>query len=193
MANSLFPGFFRFFYKNGGQEHRHEVPIVPSVDGASITAISLLRQANGDGVAVTAAAEAYATAFRKLHPTTTTVERWELYSVASPGAIPVLQALGSINLPGTGVGAKVEDSQATITFKTKAGGLIKVVVLDTYFQYDQIVSTYTVGGTVNESAYIEYMLGPTNIRVGRDNAFPLTFKRIVTKQNDALRKARLNL
>jgi hypothetical protein len=190
-ANSLFPGFFKFLYVSATQEHTHIVP-ARSPTGADdpITTDSVM-QADGTVVDADVAAEDYADGIALVLSTDTTITAWELYGMDTPTSEPELIALATLDVDGLFTEGGPEDCMGTFSFRTSKNGKAKVVLMDIPISYDQVVRTFNPATTTGIDGLINYMLGDTNPRIGRDGGTFIQFRGLVTKESDALRRARI--
>lgn len=186
--NDLAPGFIKLFYNSNGHNHVDTIPIRFSGTPIPGTMPNLL-DAGDNVVTALVGLTAYITALKPLLHTSAAYTGYEVYSKAI-GFDPLFVFGDDLNIPGTSAVAAVPDSEAVFTFRTAQGGVAKVYVMEGSSATNLRVAARTgaagVVGTVTT-----FMLGSTNIRIGRDTAKIISGIYFTTKINDALRKKRV--
>lgn len=116
----------------------------------------------------------------------------EVWTQASPTALPIFQASIAVGVAGTGTGATKPYSQARMSFRTKAGGRAAFQVMESFFAVDAKAVPPSYSGNAAPQATDAYLTGSSSVVWGRDNSYIAAGIRLVTKTNDKLRKKYLN-
>lgn len=110
----------------------------------------------------------------------------ELWSKPEPDDDPIWLSVTSLADAGTATGAAVPYSMETFTFRTQAGSIMRVVVLEGTRAVNLKIPAGT--GNANEEALHDYVMDPAAPWIGRDDSWPAVGIRYTTKTNDKLRK-----
>lgn len=181
--NSLYPGFVKVFYTQNGHAHTMTLPVLPSGTGSSATVTK------NDGTlyaSFAAAMAAFATVLVPLLNNAGGIGRAELWTLATPTADPVFQLADDTAAAGTSAVAATPLSQFTLTQRTSAGGLAKLVVLESPTTINLRFNAPLPVGNVKNLA--TWMQGVNGWIIGRDGGKIVTEIAYTTKINDALRK-----
>lgn len=182
-VHDLSPGFIIVFYNSNGHSHKHVIPISNPIDtgGGEYTVASK----SGGAIDVDTAMAAWATACKPLFAAGSTLLYWELWTKAGVSGDPVFRETGDLSVVGTNGGAAVALSQVVASYRTSLGGIGKVEFLETAQAVNVVTKPVYAGGF---GTWATYILGAGSIYAGRDEGFPVSIPKIVTKTNDALRK-----
>lgn len=181
-VNSLFPGFVRMLYTGNAHPHIQVLPVKSiTPNGASWD----LGTKSGGVLDWASAVLAYATVFVPFLASTDEVISASLWQIASVGADPIFLAEDDISLAGTNAGAAVPMGQAVMTFRTSLGGLYRWYCMEPAIADDTILFPPYTGPFL---ALFNYLTGVNSVVVGRDGGSPTSSIRLVSKENDALRK-----
>lgn len=191
-VNSLYPAFVRFYYAVSGRQHVHQVPVGFSpgsvTPGADPTTVALISP--GGAVTFDDFCATYVAWIAALYNTAaTSFSRAELWEVASPGADPTFVSVEYLGTTGSSASAVNPYSQLTISFRTSAGGILKIVLLD-QVQAANVRDDFPVAN-VAVGAIASYILSTASPIIGRDNGRPVAGIRFLTKTNDVIRKRNL--
>lgn len=184
--NDIAPGFIKLFYNSNGHSHQAILPCLYNPPSPAIGSDPVLAQKGGTTQAASAAVAAYVTAIKTMLPATGTFTGWEAYSKAA-GLDPVFLYGDDLAVVGTSGGSVQPNTQVVVSFRTGAGGVMKLYLMEGGQAANQRVAARTTAAAPF-GAFITYILGNTNWVVGRDNGFPTFGLWVTTKVNDALRK-----
>lgn len=187
--NSLAPGYVVIHYTVAGLEHTQTLPVFPVMPAGTGT---LLFSKGGSSIAWVTAITAYLNASKGLFSSAdATLDFADLFTQADEFSAPVFQDTHSFAIAGTNATATTESGQAVFGWRTQNGGRGKSQWMETAFPDDfiQVPASY---GT-DAATFATYVLGATSIVYARDGSFMSSGIRLITKENDKLRKIRLNL
>jgi len=190
-ANSLYPGYLKLTYVVGTQEHTHVVPVRGAASETTLPSLTDIGKRGGSAITAANAALEYAQKASLVMDTDCNWNAWELWTLATPTADPEFVGLGSLDVDGVQTPAGPEDTMITISLRTTKSGLIRVILMDIPYSTDQVDRTLDTAATTGYEGFINWLLGDANIRIGRDGGWPMQFRGVVTKESDALRRARL--
>lgn len=180
--NSLYPGFWKIFYTSGGHQHVMTVPVKP----VEVGGVWLHEDKNGNQTAsLTVAATAFITAIKTQLHTTGNFDYVELWTMASPSADAVFREAVNLNIAGTSATTTLQWGQAVYVFRTVAGGLYRLYLMepgDTNNIYGH--APWAGGNAALETA----LTGINSYVAARDGSYLASLASKVTKTNDALRK-----
>lgn len=182
-VNSLYPGFVRVIYQVQGREHTQTLPALPFLGIGDVWYVQV--KGNPLGVVWTAAVDAYMAVFRPTVPTTGTVLRAELWTLATPTAPPLFREAYNIALAGLQAGAGIAMSQNTISFRSVSGGVMKWVTLECATALNVEAYPPFTGVYLTLS---NWLLGANSFVVARDGGWLNGVIRFLTKTNDTVRK-----
>lgn len=181
-VNSLYPGFWKLRYDSGVHTHTMIVPVKPELVG------DVWYHYDKDGN-LTADLETAATAFvniiKVFLPDGGSFQDVELWTLSSPTAAPVFQELVDLSIAGTNVGAAMNNGQLLFTFRTVAGGLYRLYLMESAGTLDSVSNPPFSGATATAVAAL---VASSSYVAGRDGSFLSSCVRSITKVNDALRK-----
>jgi len=173
------------------QEHITVVPVRGTASETALPTLTDVSKRNGTGITAADAALEYAQKASLVLDTTANWTAWELWTLASAVADPLFVGLGALDVDGVQTPAGADDTMMTLTLRTTKSGLMRVILMDVPYSTDQVDRTLDTGATTGYEGFVNWLLGESNVRVGRDNGWPMQFRGSVTKENDALRRARL--
>lgn len=181
--HSISPGFIVVFYTSNGHNHKHIIPISAPVDtGGSVYTIATK---SAGAVAVTAAMATWVAAVKVLFPASTTFLYWELWTKPTPESDPIFRQTGDLSVVGTNGGAVVPYSQIVYSYRTSLGGVGKMQFQEISLAANQVFKpTYASP----HNGVVSYLTGSQSIYAGRDEGFPVSVPRALTKTNDQTRK-----
>lgn len=190
--NALVPGFIRLYYTtvvssiplthvmNLGVASPNFAVSPPTVQKKDTTTINW-----------TAAVDALVLVLKPLFQSTTTFSLAELYQQVDVNSAPVLKANYNPAAVGTGGATTTRAGQVVFTCKSANGSLLRLTLLESNVAVD-LRQPYA-SMTASEKALIDYVTGATTWIYTRGNSFPLVMSFKTSKENDKLRKLRLNL
>lgn len=183
--NSLAPGFIKLYYL-GPQNIQHVMTIPVAINNVNVTPITI-DQRDLTAVSWITGVTAYVNILKAVMASTVTFQFAELWTQPTAADDPVFRETTSLNIVGTYATASLSNSQVTYSFRTQSGGVGKVVLLE---QSDPVNTVYKAPtyGNAAKLAVVNYLIGTTDIVVGRDGGFPVNIPRILTKTNDPMRK-----
>lgn len=184
--NSLYPGFVKLFYTSAASLHTQTLPCKPFV--AVGGEWWLESKAGGAGNSWKIFVDNYAAVMRTFFPAVSTITFAELWTLATPTAVPVFQDTHQLNVVGTNGTAVVPMSQIVTTFRTQAGGRLKIQYMDVSFNPNAEIQPPFTGALL---ALSNYLTQGTGWVCGRNGGFPIQAIRALTKTNDHLRKKRV--
>lgn len=190
MENSLSPAFVRIDYTSAWGPHSMTIPSVdvePTTIGGSIYQFILRGAALP--AQVDSAVEDFVDVIKTFFEPTTTFVSYTLFTQAGVDATPVPVEAGNLNVVGTG-GATTWDKavQWTITWRTDAFGIFKLVFLDSLSNND-FNPIRTVVGDAALVALDDYITADVTWVAGRDGGRPNTFLQVAKTLNEKLRRA----
>jgi len=189
-VNSLSPGYLEVKYTFSSLLHRMRIPVQPSPGWVIGTEPNVV-QNDGTSVTLTAAMNAFLTPFRALFANTMEIISTDAWFYPTGVDNPVWVYTLLHGLLGTNVGANVTSSQMTVSFRTNAGGVAKLVMIEGVFT-PNVRNSYPFGAGAL-TTLMNQMLGTGGIWRGRDGGKLVTPIWSTSKTNDAVRKIRLSL
>lgn len=187
--NSLSPGFLKIFYTSNGHPHVQTLPVNPVAPAGAAT--NLLDKSGASQLWTSAVADLVLIMKAVLH-TTDSIDTAEIWTQASPTAVPIFQASSAIGVNGTSASVDQPFSQLRFSFRTSLGGRGVYTVLEGVTAPDQKFPAPLYGAVAAFAAIDAYLTGVNSVVWGRDNAYLSAGIRAVSKTNDTLRKAFLN-
>lgn len=188
-VNDLAPGFIKVFYTSGSLSHEHIFPI--KFDGTPSPGIEPnLQSVSGGVIAAGSGVSGLITVLKAQMPSTATYTGWEVYS-KSVGADPTFIFGDDLSIVGTSATAVLLNSMTTASFRTSAGGVMKIVQVDVGITAVNTRTALRVGTAGYPGALATYILGSSAIVYGRDGGRAVSGIYFTTKTNDAIRKKRL--
>lgn len=182
-VNSLYPGFIKYFYTSAGHPHVMTQPVKPyaAVGGEYF----LPSKTNVVGVVWTSWVEDFVVEWKKWFPTTASMGRAELWTMASPTAEPVFIASEIIGEAGVNGSTASLYTQAQMTFRSQTGGLFRLQLMEPTLganleYYPPMIDYF---GTM-----AALLTGDDSPVVARDGGFLNAPIRLLTKTNDKLRE-----
>jgi hypothetical protein len=186
-GNSLFPAFVRIQYHSPFGLHLMTLPTLAftNVEVGEDGDFATWDDIGIDGDVMVAGL--VTTMLAEYQEEDITFDSWDVFTMASAEADPEWRYGAPLGLDGTGVALTGwrQATQATFTFRTTAGGISRLVLLDK--PTNNLFGRYTVPG-VSETALIAEYTAVGRGWAGRDNGRPLVFKNVTIKTNDVLRR-----
>jgi hypothetical protein len=184
MANSLFPSFVKILSASAYGLHVQIVPTTLWSPGGTFGSFIAWDSTNRQADTMI---EEFITAEAAFYPTTYNFYAYEIYTQASPIALPVLQVAANIDIDGDVASPPIaKATQATWSFGTTLSGLLKIVNLDVAVSSFEKITSATA--TVDQIAFIDVLFDSANGWSGRDGGQPTFFKQISYTLNEKLRR-----
>lgn len=121
----------------------------------------------------------------------TSFANWQIFSQPTPDDLPIAVA-GNVftakNGTGTVGGALEEATQQQNIWRTTAGGLYKLVMLDLIMPFNTKINVLPSSGILKDLS--DYLTASVGWVVGRDGGFPNTYLASTRTLNDKQRKIR---
>lgn len=186
MANSLAEGFVRITYSNPWGSHHQILPVnfvgtptagvMPSFTTKDDGTVTML-----DGMAD------YLAEFRKWFNDDTVIGLVEAYAVNPTTEERTFIWGYDAGLFGADGGANVQYGMCTLSFKTIAGGVLKLVFMESVKPVNtKVFAPFTVDSVQEDMA--AFITGDESFIIGRDNAYAFAAIAQTVKTSDALRK-----
>lgn len=184
--NSLYPGFVKLKYSANAHTHYQVLPVIP--DTPSSPGIEpYFALADGPSVGMNTLVDEYIALIDNLYSDTASFILAEFWRVPTVDSDPVFEYVYEIGQPGLSVTAPTLAGQLCVTFRTAAGGVLKLYFMETVSGLAAKDDYPFANSTVD--ALADYLIaGTTGWIVGRDGSYPIAGLRALTKVNDALRK-----
>lgn len=185
-SNSIAPSWIDIYYESTLGTHKMKLPVSlvdPGVPGGTF---ELFLKDNTQQVWGTSVL-ALVTLLKPHMHSTTTFQYAELWSMPVPGAAPVYQDTYSIAVAGTSATATVPASQTVWSMRTDLGGKAFLYLMDTTSTPNNKYKAPSYGNAA-VLAVVNFLIGNSNFIIGRDNGYPVTVTKVLTKTNDALRR-----
>ena len=188
-ANSLFPAFVKIEYESAFGPHSMIIPTVeiapPSEPGDPAQFILPTPLAPVD---VETGIGDYVDIIKGLFPTTTNIVNYTAYTMADAEAVPVPVESALIDVNGTdSSSAWHKATQQTMTWRTTAFGIFKIVFLDSAVgSFDKINTVGSSGVLFDLDAFVK---ASTSFIRGRDGGRPATFLQLASTLNEKLRRS----
>lgn len=183
-TNKLFPAFFRVQYHSSKAPHVATIPIRELVT-AGAGDVGEIRRWDDTLVASNTAIEDFIDLWATMVSNELTFDRWQLFKVASVGALPtwIWEAAYSVVGSATIAAGQVFAVQHTMTFRSSNNGLFKLVTLDRksggFWGRSYVPSSI-------EQAMIDFIIGTSSWIAARDDGRPVAFNRLTVSENDRL-------
>lgn len=188
MKYSLAPGFIVVRYTTNGHPHRMNLPVAPAALYSPGDTPSF-QPNSGAPIDLSTFAADFGTAFRPFFANTGTYDSVEYWQQPDHTDDPLfinsdISAAGV----GTNVTACVAWSEGVMTFRTDAGGIFKMYVMEGSLAVNDHKLPPLYGGFAACQGMAAYLLGTSGIVRGRDNGKILMGLNLYTKTSDALRR-----
>ncbi len=190
-VHSLSPGFVKFNYTAQNRPHHAIFPVQPyqAIGGSWF----LSEKADSIGrlwtLGVTELFNVWNLFFKVTEFAFSGAELWSKPSVNDD---PVFVEALAITPTTTSATTGTLYNELVFTFRTQAGGILKLYLMDTIFNADVRSDAPSYGGNAIKSNFANYILSDASIVSGRDNSFAQVGLRAISKTNDAIRKKYLN-
>lgn len=183
--NSLSPGYVRFSYTSNGHVHKQTLPVQPLAPAGSST---LLVDSSGAYQLWTAFVSDWVLLLKEVLVAADSIDFAEMWTQASPTAVPILQDTYSIGVAGVHAGSDTPWCQMRMSFRTKAGGRAAVTFLEPPYLPDLKYAAPGYDSTAALANIESYLTGSSACPWGRDNSYIASGIFAVSKTNDTLRK-----
>lgn len=184
-VNTLAPGFVKLHYI-GPQNIQHTMTFGVLNDNFAL-AIPTIKTKDGSSVPINTAVAALVTILKALVAATVTFQDFDLWSKPTPTDDPVWLYNGSLAVVGTNGTASVANSQLVASYRSGAGGNGKIYLLEQSYPVNNLYKPAAYGDA-SKLALANYLIGSSCMVYARDNGFPVTVPRMMTKTNDVMRK-----
>lgn len=184
-VNTLAPGFVKLKYI-GSQNFQHVMTFGVLNDNFAL-ATPTIKTKDGTSVAINTAVAAYVTILKALVNASVTFQEFDLWSQPTPDDDPVWIYNASLAVIGTNSTAEVVNSQLVASYRSGGGGNGKVMILEQSYAVNNLYKPSGYGDAA-KLALANYLVGNSSMVYARDNAFPVTVPRMMTKTNDPMRK-----
>lgn len=184
MQNSLSPGFCKLYYTAATREHVMTIPVIPY--GTVTPGEEPQLTANdGTGIDLSDAMTNMANALKVRFPTDASFNHAEYWDMPTPTSNPVWIYDVTLGIAGTATGSSTAGLQQVFTFRTDAGGLWRLYLMEPTGS-PNVENLPPFSG--NNATLINALYGVGYVVRGRDGGKLITCIRALTKTNDALRK-----
>lgn len=181
--NSDAPGFVLLQYQRGTFIHKAKLHVNP--DGVYTPGDTpTLVQRDTSTIVWTTAVDDFINVIKGIFNTAVDFTLAEYWQKPNPADDPVFIQSHAPGLSGTVATATSVASQAIWTFRTFAGGIKRLYLMESVNTPNQFISAPFAAGTVKTIS--DYMVAATGWIVGKDNSYPYVPLRYLTKTNDAL-------
>lgn len=184
-VNTLAPGFVKLHYI-GAQNIQHTMTFGVLNDNFAL-AIPTIKTKDGSSVAINTAVSAFVTILKALMAASVTFQDFDLWSKPTPTDDPIWLYNGSLAVVGTNAAATVANSQLVASYRSGAGGNGKIYLLEQSYAVNNVYKP-TAYGDAAKLALANYLIGTSSMVYARDNGFPVSVPRMMTKTNDVMRK-----
>lgn len=186
-ANSLHPSFVRIHYHSPFGLHVMTLPTLQFTNVAPGVAGDFETWDEVGKDAIDMVTELVTELCDQYQEEDITFDSFDVFNMATPTSDPEWRYGGTLAMDGTGVALTGwrQATQATFTFRTTLGGIMRLVLLDK--PTNNAFGRYTVPGAP-ELAIINEITSDGNGWAGRDGGQPLVFKNVTVKTNDRLRR-----
>lgn len=183
--NSLSPGYVKLFYKRDTVEHTMVIPTKFYTAPTPGSEPSLLTHAAGQ-YPFEDAVNDLCDFLLPISGTNMTFDSAEVWYQPTPADDPLWIFTVAIDKTGTFAGTAVNAGQLVMTFRSNAGGLYRLYLMESAIPVNQVgvPAEFTTAQT-NLSNYVKD--GPSWI-YARDNGYPIVCLGFKTKTNDVLRR-----
>lgn len=191
MTDGLVPSWVKVYYESVHSPHTMTIPVNLVAAGMPGGTFELYDKSNAQVNWITAMT-AFVNILKACVPTATTFQYMELWSQATLGSAPQYQDTAVLGIAGTGGATTIQASQVVWSIRSDLGGKAFVYLMDAIYAVN-LKHKAPAYGNAALLAVVNYLIGPTSIFLCRDNGYPVTVTKVITKTNDALRrKYRLN-
>lgn len=159
----------------------------PPSPGDDPTTIQLLRR---DGTTIDL--DQYVSLFAnlvadRLDPTDS-IDAYDFWEIEPQSTVRNYITSGTLNIPGTSSLSRRDASQETYTFRTTAGGILKIVILETTTQNNAVIPYAQVGGS--SQALMDFVVAANTAFVARDDGWPFSPLNLASGENEAVWRKR---
>ena len=183
-TDKLFPAFVRIQYHSAKAPHIATIPVKGYIGGGAGD-VGELENWDGGSFPSDDTIEDFIDLWATMVDNALTFDRWQLFTVPSPGAQPVWIFEGAHSVVGSATitAGQTFAVQHTMTFRTDNNGLYKLVTLDRnsggFWGRSYVPSAI-------EQDVIDFILSGLSFIAGRDNGRPVSFNRLTVSENDRL-------
>lgn len=183
MSNSLFPGFVKLYYTSAYAQHVATIPANVQQD----VGVWKVQCKDNTYLTTAVATAALAVPLKAMLHTSCTIDYAELWRMATPTSDPIYVETASLNIAGTSASATNQAVQSVWSYRTIGGSFGKLTLLDSIQVANQKLLPPNYGGATYK-AVMDYIMAAATWIYGRDNTYPATGVKCISKYNDALRK-----
>lgn len=187
VVNSLYPGFVKFLYNANSHPHVHVLPVALDTWSSAGGTPDLynLSTKGGSSVDFGTFVDAYLTLVKALFNTGSEFSVAELWGYTDPDSDPTFLSAYAAAVNGTSATAASPYTQLTLTFRSAAGGVSRITLMEGVTTPNQVNAFPWTGGY---DALADYLMGSTSPVIARDGGFLISGIRWAAKTNDALRR-----
>lgn len=191
MTDGISPSWVKIYYESVHGPHTMTIPVNLVAAGIPGGTFELFDKSNAQVNWITAVT-AFITVLKACAPTATTFQYMELWSQPTPASNPQFLDTAVLGIAGTGGATTIQASQTVWSIRSDMGGKAFVYLMDAIYAVN-LKHKAPAYGNAALLAMVNYLIGNTSIFLCRDNGYPVTVTKVITKTNDALRrKYRLN-
>lgn len=190
VANFPGPYEIRIFYTVNTLQHEMRLSLPLAQDplpGTPFTAIVTQQKGGANGL-LSADVDSLVTLLREFWPGTVTIDFAELWKYVPQTFQANFISGYVIGLAGVGVGTVVPSHQATFTWRTIEGGIMKMVLLETELGGDAVLAYASSGA--RSIALFDYIAGAFSAFWARDTSYANAALRRSNGQNEAVWRKR---
>lgn len=185
------PYFIEITYETSGLNHKMgfscQVSGTPVV-GTSSDLIDIL-QRDATTVTLTNAVNDFVDLLKPMFQTVTTFIDFTLWQYVTGTLERNFVSTGALGVAGTSAGSAQTAHQATSTFRTQNGGILKLVMLESIFSDNDVVALSSVSNTAL-LAISAFIVSTDSWLYARDNSYPIAPLNFSGGQNEALFRKR---
>lgn len=189
--NTLYPGYVVLYYTWNGIEHKATLPCSGNLAGTQVPSSANIMQNNGVGISATQAVINYVNVMRVAFNAQTSIDRFELFSVASPTSSAEFVFSDDVGIVGSAAAPNVTAVQLVAIARTSKGGIAKPTYLECATAANSRFLSPSYGNSVPLQNLSNWFKGDTGWVIGRDGGRIVQITKYVSKTNDLLRKRRL--
>lgn len=179
------------YYTVAGLEHKATLPCSGNLSGTLQPNATTIMRNNGTTIDAYNAMLSYVNVIKAAFHTSVSFDRFELYSVHSPGGDSQFVTTDDINVAGTANINAVLAVQMVAIARTSKGGIAKPTFLECSTNPNSRFLSPLYGGSGPLTAIANWMKGNDGWIIGRDGGRIQQVTKFTSKTNDLLRKRRL--
>jgi hypothetical protein len=186
MANDLAPGWVQLNYVSNGHLHKAILPTSFSLTPTSGVEPTLNTR-NGTGTLAGTCVTAYVGKLLAFFNTADLFTSYEVYHKPTPSSPPAFIWADNLNTAGTASTADTPANEGVFTFKTTTAGGLRLYLMENILGTNHKTPLPGTAGSPG-ALLTDYILGPSDWIIGRNNQFPMAGLWLTTKLNDSLRR-----